>query len=116
MHSDNGNPMKGVTLVGLFYQLGIVPSYSKPRVSDDNPFIESFFKTLKYKSGYPKKFDSIESARKWFADFVDWYKYITKYTEYFFIFIIKFIIIRDCKNNFLFTKFALQTGIVKLPD
>ena len=73
VHSDNGNPMKGVTLVGLFYQLGIVPSYSRPRVSDDNPFIESFFKTLKYKSGYPKKFDSIESARKWFADFVDWY-------------------------------------------
>ena len=43
VHSDNGNPMKGVTLCGLFYQLGIVPSYSRPRVSDDNPFIESFW-------------------------------------------------------------------------
>lgn len=65
--------MKGVTLCGLFYQLGIVPSYSRPRVSDDNPFIESFFKTLKYKAGYPKKFNSIEHARKWLADFADWY-------------------------------------------
>lgn len=73
VHSDNGNPMKGVTLVGFFYQLGIVPSYSRPRVSDDNPFIESFFKTLKYTPGYPKQFNSIEYARKWFADFVDWY-------------------------------------------
>ena len=73
VHSDNGNPMKGVTLVGFFYQLGIVPSYSRPRVSDDNPFIESFFKTLKYTPGYPQHFNSIDHARKWLADFVDWY-------------------------------------------
>ena len=75
VHSDNGNPMKGVTLVGFFYKLGIVPSYSRPRVSDDNPFIESFFKTLKYTAGYPHIFKTIEEARKWFADFVHWYNY-----------------------------------------
>ncbi len=73
VHSDNGNPMKGITLVGLFYQLGIVPSYSRPRVSDDNPYIESFFKTLKYTPGYPDHFSSIDHARTWMADFVDWY-------------------------------------------
>ena len=59
--------------VHFYAKIGIVPSYSRPRVSDDNPFIESFFKTLKYTPGYPKQFNSIEYARKWFADFVDWY-------------------------------------------
>ena len=73
VHSDNGSPMKGVTLVGLFYSLGIVPSYSRPRVSDDNPYIESFFKTVKYTRGYPRYFNTIEDARMWFADFVYWY-------------------------------------------
>jgi transposase InsO family protein len=73
VHSDNGNPMKGISIVALFYELGIVPSYSRPRVSDDNPFIESFFKTLKYTAGYPYHFNSIEEARIWMADFVDWY-------------------------------------------
>ncbi len=73
IHSDNGNAMKGITLVAFYYRLGIVPSFSRPRVSDDNPFIESFFKTLKYTCGYPRYFPSIEYARKWFADFIDWY-------------------------------------------
>ena len=69
VHSDNGNPMKGITLVAFYYQLGIIPSFSRPRVSDDNPFIESFFKTLKYRYGYPHYFESIEHARNRFADF-----------------------------------------------
>ncbi len=73
VHSDNGNTMKGITLVAFYYRLGIVPSFSRPRISDDNPFIESFFKTLKYTCGYPKFFTNIEHARKWFADFIDWY-------------------------------------------
>jgi putative transposase len=73
IHSDNGNPMKGVTLLALFYSLGICNSYSRPRVSNDNPFIESWFKTLKYDVSYPGKFSSIEDARKWFAGFVDSY-------------------------------------------
>jgi transposase InsO family protein len=73
VHSDNGEPMKGITLVAFYYRLGIVPSYSRPRVSDDNPYIESFFKTLKYTCGYPKFFTSLEQARTWLADFIDWY-------------------------------------------
>ena len=70
VHSDNGNPMKGISLMALFYDLGISNSYSRPRVSDDNPFIESWFKTLKYHVSYPGKFKSIALAREWFAGFV----------------------------------------------
>ena len=73
VHSDNGNPMKGATLLGLFYNLGISNSYSRPRVSNDNPFIESWFKTLKYDISFPKNFISIENAREWFASFVSNY-------------------------------------------
>lgn len=80
VHSDNGNPMKGITLVAFYYQLGIIPSFSRPRVSDDNPFIESFFKTLKYRCGYPQHFESIEHARNWFADFIHWYNYEHKHS------------------------------------
>ena len=73
VHSDNGEPMKGITLVAFYYQLGIIPSFSRPRVSDDNPYIESFFKSVKHICGYPSCFQTIDSARKWFADFIDWY-------------------------------------------
>lgn len=73
LHSDNGNPMKGATILVLFFALGILPSYSRPRVSNDNPFSESLFKTLKYRPGYPKRFRDTEHARRWFADFVHWY-------------------------------------------
>ncbi len=73
IHSDNGNPMKGVSLLAFFEMLGLSNSYSRPRVSNDNPFIESLFKTLKYHVSYPKAFADIEEARKWFADFVDVY-------------------------------------------
>ena len=50
VHSDNGEPMKGITLCAFYYQLGIIPSFSRPGVSDDNPYIESFFKTTKYQA------------------------------------------------------------------
>lgn len=73
LHSDNGNPMKGTTILVLFFALGILPSYSRPRVSNDNAFSESLFKTLKYRPGYPKRFRDTEHARTWFADFVHWY-------------------------------------------
>ena len=73
IHSDNGNPMKGVSLMALFNDLGICNSYSRPRVSNDNPFIESWFKTMKYNVSYPGKFSSIEDARVWFSSFVDFY-------------------------------------------
>jgi putative transposase len=73
LHADNGNPMKGVTILVLFFSLGILPSYSRPRVSNDNPFSESLFKTLKFRPGYPRRFKDIAHARQWFAGFVHWY-------------------------------------------
>ena len=73
VHADNGGPMKGVALVALLYRLGVGLSYSRPRVSDDNPFIEAFFRTLKYRVGYPRCFTSLAHARAWFSEFVAWY-------------------------------------------
>lgn len=73
-HADNGGPMKGATMLVTMQKLGIVPSFSRPSVSDDNPFSESLFKTLKYCPQYPSKpFESIGDATTWVAAFVDWY-------------------------------------------
>lgn len=74
LHSDNGGPMKGSTMLATLQHLGIVPSFSRPSVSDDNPFIESLFRTLKYRPEYPHKpFETIEAAQAWVAAFVAWY-------------------------------------------
>jgi putative transposase len=73
LHADNGNPMKGLTLLSLLHFLQVSYSFSRPRVSDDNPYIESVFKTVKYTAGYPGSFRDIDHARQWFADFVNWY-------------------------------------------
>ena len=74
LHSDNGSPMKGATMLETLYKLGITPSNSRPRVSNDNPYSESMFKTLKYRPNYqPKGFATIEEAREWCAAFVRWY-------------------------------------------
>ena len=76
LHSDNGSPMKGATMLATLYQLGITPSNSRPRVSNDNPYAESLFKTLKYRPNYqPKGFATIEEAREWVSLFVHWYNY-----------------------------------------
>lgn len=73
LRSDNGNPMKGSTMLMTLYSLGIIPSFSRPRVSDDNAFSEALFKTIKYMPAYPGKFNTLEEARQWMADFVNWY-------------------------------------------
>ncbi len=74
LHSDNGSPMKGATMLATLQRLGVMPSFSRPSVSDDNPYSEALFKTLKYHSGFPEKpFDSLEEARKWVVWFVHWY-------------------------------------------
>ena len=74
MHADNGGPMKGATMLVTMQKLGIMPSFSRPSVSDDNPFSESLFKTLKYCPLYPTKpFESAEEATIWVASFVNWY-------------------------------------------
>lgn len=75
LHSDNGSPMKGATMLETLYALGITPSNSRPRVSNDNPYSESIFKTLKYRPNYqPKGFASLEEARNWVSVFVNWYR------------------------------------------
>jgi len=73
LHSDNGGPMKGITLMALLDYLKVDVSFNRPRVSNDNPFIESLFRTMKYHASYPLRFKDIETARLWMADFVDWY-------------------------------------------
>ena len=74
LHSDNGSPMKGATMLETLYSLGIIPSRSRPRVSNDNPYAESIFKTLKYVPNYqPEGFDSLMDARLWVKHFVNWY-------------------------------------------
>jgi len=74
LHSDNGSPMKGATFLTTLQKLGVMPSFSRPSVSDDNPYSESLFKTLKYTPMYPSKpFDDIVSARVWCSEFVQWY-------------------------------------------
>lgn len=74
LHSDNGGPMKGATMLATLQRLGIAASFSRPRVSDDNAMCEAIFRTLKYRPGFPRKpFASVEDARRWVEDFVAWY-------------------------------------------
>lgn len=74
LHSDNGSPMKGATLLETLYSLGITPSRSRPRVSNDNPYAESVFRTCKYRPEYPADgFADRASAREWTLRFVHWY-------------------------------------------
>lgn len=76
LHSDNGGPMKGSTLLATLQSLGIVASFTRPRVCDDNPFSEALFRTLKYRPWYPsERFKSLKDARRWVADFVRWYNW-----------------------------------------
>lgn len=76
LHADNGSPMKGATMLATLQRLGIVPSFSRPSVSDDNPFSESLFRTLKYTPAYPRRpFVGIGEARRWVHEFVTWYNH-----------------------------------------
>lgn len=74
LHSDNGSPMKSYTLQSKLADLGITPSHSRPRVSNDNAYSESLFRTLKYCPQWPSQgFANIELARDWVSDFTHWY-------------------------------------------
>jgi putative transposase len=74
LHSDNGSPMKGATMLATLQQLGVMPSLSRPSVSNDNPYSEALFKTLKYRPDYPlQPFATLAEARAWVTDFVAWY-------------------------------------------
>lgn len=76
LHSDNGAPMKSVTMLTKMHELGITPSRGRPRVSNDNPYSESLFRTLKYCPQWPLKgFASLDAARAWVRDFIHWYNH-----------------------------------------
>ena len=76
LHGDNGSTLKATTVLAMLNWLGIQPSYSRPRVSDDNAFVESLFKTAKYRPEFPARgFASLEQARDWGRDFVRWYNF-----------------------------------------
>jgi putative transposase len=77
LHADNGSPMKASTLKAKLELLGVAGSYSRPRVSNDNPYSESLFRTCKYRPNYPAEgFESLDEARKWVMEFVFWYNSI----------------------------------------
>jgi len=76
LHSDNGNPMKGATMLATLQSLGVTPSFSRPAVSNDNPFSESLFRTLKYRPSYPPQaFRDLPHARQWVSAFTHWYNH-----------------------------------------
>lgn len=76
LHGDNGSTVKATTVLAMLHWLGIEPSYSRPRVSDDNAFVESLFRTAKYRPEFPTKgFVDLDAARAWAADFVRWYNF-----------------------------------------
>jgi len=76
LHGDNGATLKATTVLAMRHWLGIEPSYSRPRVSDDNAFAEALFRTAKYRPEFPiKGFADLEAAREWSARFVQWYNH-----------------------------------------
>ena len=74
LHADNGSPMKGATMKTTLEKLGIIASYSRPRVSNDNPFSEALFRTCKYRPNWPAKgFATKAEAQVWVKSFAGWY-------------------------------------------
>ena len=76
LHGDNGSTLKATTVIAMLNWLGVKPSYSRPRVSDDNAYAESLFRTAKYRPEFPTKgFADLDAARSWAAEFVRWYNH-----------------------------------------
>jgi transposase InsO family protein len=76
LHGDNGATLKATTVLAMLYWLGVKPSYSRPRVSDDNAFVESLFRTAKYRPEFPERgFADLQAARHWASQFVRWYNH-----------------------------------------
>ena len=74
LHGDNGATLKATTVLAMLHWLGIKPSYSRPRVSDDNAYAEALFRTAKYRPEFPLRgFEDLEAARSWASGFVHWY-------------------------------------------
>jgi len=76
LHADHGNAMRAASLESRLEELGVLRSFSRPRVRNDNPYSESLFRTAKYRPDYPSRpFTSVETACQWVAAFVDWYNH-----------------------------------------
>jgi len=73
LHADRGSSMKSIVVGQLLADLGVTKTHSRPHVSNDNPYSESLFKTLKYRPEFPELFGSIEDARLFCVDFFEWY-------------------------------------------
>ena len=81
VHSDNGGPMKGETMLATMQRLGVAHSRSRPAVSNDNPYSESLFKTLKYRPQFPlKPFADLVQARRWVTELVHWYNEVHRHS------------------------------------
>ena len=80
-HGDNGATLKATTVLAMRQWLGIEPSYSRPRVSDDHPYAEAAFRTAKYRPEFPAQgFADLEAARQWAGAFVHWYNEIHRHS------------------------------------
>jgi putative transposase len=79
LHADRGTSMTSKTVAQLLEDLGVARTHSRPHVSDDNPYIEAHFKTLKYCPAWPGHFDDIESARQWAEQFFDYYNHVHRH-------------------------------------
>lgn len=81
LHADNGSPFKGATLLETLHALHITPSYSRPRVSNDNAYSEALFRTCKYVPDYPVEgFEELQAAQRWVLAFVRWYNTIHRHS------------------------------------
>jgi hypothetical protein len=81
LHGDNGATLKATTVLAMLHWLGIMPSYSRPRVSDDNAFVEALFRTAKYRPTFPSKgFGDLSAARQWASRFVHWYNHVHRHS------------------------------------
>ena len=81
LHSDRGSAMTSKTVALLLATLGVSKSHSRPHVSNDNPYSESQFKTMKYRPDYPDRFGSIQDARAWARPFFHWYNHEHHHTR-----------------------------------
>ena len=75
LHADNGSSMTSKTVAQLLADLGVTKTHSRPHVSNDNPYSEAQFKTTKYRPDFPERFGSIDEARHWMRQFVQWYNH-----------------------------------------
>jgi putative transposase len=81
LHGDNGATLKATTVLAMLHWLGVKPSYSRPRVSDDNAFAEALFRTAKYRPEFPADgFADLDSARAWAVRFTHWYNFEHKHS------------------------------------